>query len=601
MPLPRFMSRHLGDWVDELSPRVLRADLMAGLLGALLVLPQGIAFASLAGLPPQIGLTTAVLPAIVAALFGSSRHVATGPSNATSLALAAMLAPLAATGSASYIELAFAVTLLVGVLQTAVGALRLGGIANFISPAALLGFTTGAALLIALHALPDLLGVTVDAHGSAAFLAALAQHLDLAQPGTLLVGGVTLAAALVVRRLQPRWPAMLMALVAGTLIASALPAGGQWQVAQVGQVAPPLPTLHWPAVEASRWFELLGLALPLSLVALAQSISIAKVIAARSGQRIDANREFLGQGLANLVGGLTSSYVACGSMNRSLPNYEAGARTPLASVFAAVLLLAMAWASAPLLAMIPLAAIAALLLLVAFNLLELPQWRRLARLERSDLAIAAATALATVTLRIEIAILLGSVLSLGMHLLSTSKPAMRTMGFDSTRTDRPFVVVDGRGPEDGALPECPQLKLLRMEGAVYFGAVAHVSDQLAALRNAPNAPTHLLVMSKSMNFIDLAAAQMWEEELQRRRQMVGASGDGTHGDLHFHRPRPPVVDLWRRCGFLEALGPGHIHADKHSAIATIVPQLDDAICARCTARVFFECAQRPGGAATWTI
>ncbi|MGA0609400.1 SulP family inorganic anion transporter [Caldimonas sp. KR1-144] len=584
--MSRRAARLFGGWVGELSRETLRADLMAGLLGALLVLPQGIAFASLAGLPPQIGLTTAVLPAVIAALFGSSRHVATGPSNATSLALAAMLAPLAVAGSASYIELAFAVTLLVGVLQTAVGALRLGGIANFISPAALLGFTTGAALLIALHALPDLLGVTVDAHGSAAFLAALAQQLELAKPGPLLVGGVTLAAAVAVRRLQPRWPAMLIALAAGTLLASALPPGEAWRVAQVGQVPAPLPMLHWPAVDASRWFELMGLALPLALVALAQSISIAKVIGARSGQRIDANREFLGQGLANLVGGLTSSYIACGSMNRSLPNYEAGARTPLASVFAAVLLLALALASAPLLALIPLASIAALLLLVAFNLLELPQWRRLARLERSDLAIAAATALATITLRIEIAILLGSILSLGTYLLRTSKPAMRTMGFDSSDPNRPFVVVDGRSPADGALPECPQLKLLRMEGAVYFGAVAHVSDHLAALRAAPDAPKHLLVMSKSMNFIDLAAAQMWDEELQRRRAMGG--------DLHFHRPRPPVVDLWRRTGFLEALGPGHVHADKRSAIATIVPRLDAAICARCRVRVFFECADQPG-------
>lgn len=584
-------TRLFGDWVAEVSPVTLRADLLAALLGALLVLPQGIAFASLAGLPPQIGLVTAVLPAIIAALVGSSRHVVTGPSNATSLALAAMLAPLAATGSPTYIELAFAVTVLVGLLQTAVGALRLGGIANFISPAALLGFTTGAALLIGLHALPDLLGVTVDAHGSAAFLAALAERLTLAQPGTLLVGGVTLAAAIVVRKLQPRWPSMLIALCAGTLLASALPQGSGWQIAQVGSVQTPLPSLHWPAIEASRWLDLMSLALPLALVALAQSVSIAKVIASRSGQRIDTNREFLGQGLANLVGGLTSSYVACGSMNRSLPNYEAGARTPLASALAALLLLGLATASASLLARIPLAAIAALLVLVAFALLEVRQWRRLARLERSDLAIAAATALATVTLRIEIAILLGSILSLGSYLLRTSKPAMRTMGFDnSSDPARPFVVLDDRRPGDGALPECPQLKLLRMEGAVYFGAVPHVSDTLAALRAQPNAPKHLLVMSKSMNFIDPAAAQMWDEELRARREMGG--------DLHFHRPRPPVVEMWRRSGFLDALGPGHLHADKRSAIASIVPRLDDEVCARCTARVFFECAQRPGAEPT---
>jgi SulP family sulfate permease len=200
------------------------------------------------------------------------------------------------------------------------------------------------------------------------------------------------------------------------------------------------------------------------------------------------------------------------------------------------------------------------------------------RLDRTEFAIAAATAVATVALRLEVAILFGTLLSLTLHLYITSRPAMRSMGFDSRKPDRPFVIVDD--PRPGVLPECPQLKLLRMEGSVYFGAVAHVGDRLRAWREAPEPQRHLLVMSKSMNFIDLAAADLWRDELRARRAMGG--------DLYFHRPRPQVLEMWRRTGFIDELGADHIFADKRSALATIVPRLDPQVCARCTVKLFFE-------------
>src|SRR6478609_9202310 len=172
----RFSARLFGPWVRQVDRRTVRADLIAGILGALLVLPQGIAFATLAGLPPEYGLYTAVIPSVVAALFGSSWHVVSGPTNANSLALFALLAPLAAVGSPPYIQLALAVTVLVGVMQWLIGALRLGGLANFISPSALHGFTSGAAALIALHALTDLLGIPSGEHRIAALLQTLFAH-----------------------------------------------------------------------------------------------------------------------------------------------------------------------------------------------------------------------------------------------------------------------------------------------------------------------------------------------------------------------------------------------------------------------------------------
>ena len=587
--------RLFGPWVQRVDRHSLRADAVAGLLGALLVLPQGFAFATLAGLPPEYGLYTAIVPCAVAALFGASWHVVSGPTNANSLALLATLAPLAAVGSPAYIQLALAVTVLVGLMQWLIGALRLGALANFISPSALRGFTSGAAALIGLHSLTDLLGLAAPARpGTGALLAHLASHAAAVQPAALGVGACTLATLLVLRRWLPRSPFMLLALVAGTALAVLLNGrwlhGGSGAVAVVGPIPAIWPHFAWPAVDVRSLPDLLGIAFALTIVALGQAISISKAVAERSGQAIDANREFRGQGLSNIVGGFFSSYVSCGSLNRSLPNFEAGARTPLAAVFASVWLLLLIAFTSPVLALIPMPAIAALLLAVAWSLLDIPGWRRLWAHSRQDFVIAGVTALATVTIRLEMAILLGTILSLVTYLHRTSRPSMRVMGFDAppgcslgkAPFERPFVV---RADVPAPLPECPQLKMIRMEGEVYFGAVPHVADRLLEMRSSAAAPRHLLVMAKSMNFIDLPAAELWRAELVARRALGG--------DLYFHRPRPPVLDLWRHLGYVQALGPGHIFATKRQAIATIFDRLDRGVCARCTARVFEECQGLP--------
>ena len=580
--------RLFGHWVRQVSAATLRADATAGLLGAVLVLPQGIAFATLAGLPPEYGLFTAVVPCIIAALFGSSLHVMSGPTNANSLALFAMLSPLALAFSPAYIQLALAVTVMVGVMQWLIGTLRLGSLANFISPAALFGFTSGAALLIAVYALPDLLGLAPAAeHGAAAVLTHVLSQLGHAQPAALTVAAITVTVAFAVRRFRPNWPFMLIGLVASTALA------WLWMASQgrllpsaalrtVGYIATPWPRFELPHISWASVSELLGLAFALTIVALGQAISIAKAVAAKSGQRIDANREFRGQGLSNIVGGLFSCYVSCGSMNRSMPNLQAGARTPLAAVFSALLLLALVAVSAPLLAQIPMAALAALLMLVAVALLDMARWRHLFRLSRAEFGVALATLLATVTIRLEMAILLGTLLSLMSFLYRTSKPAMRTMGFDGWGPERQFVVI---ADDKNTLPECPQLKLLRMEGEVYFGATQHVADTLHHLRHMPQPQKHLLVMGKSMNFIDLAGAELWEAELNARRAMGG--------DLYFHRPRPEVIQMWQTTGFTRLLGPAHQFPDKRTAIAAIFQKLDPKICKACTARIFWECRTVP--------
>lgn len=554
-------ARLFGPWVHEIDAPTLRTDAMAGLLGAVLALPQALAFATLAGLPPAWGLYTAIVPCIVAAVAGSSRHVLSGPTNAVSLALAAMLAPLAAAGTPEYLRLALVVTLAVGLIQAGAALLRLGLLANFIAPSVMLGFTTGAAVLIAWHAGRDV----------------------LADRDAALVGLGTLALVAALRRWWPRGPGMLLALVVASVAAWALMRYAGRPLGFVGTLPQAWPAWQPPPVQWADVPRLAGIALALTIVSLGQSIAIAKTLAARSGQQLDVNRECLGQGLSNIAGAFFSCFAASGSLNRSLPNLEAGARTPMAGVFAGLIALALAVVAAPLIAWVPLAAVAGLLLWVAWSLVDVAQWKRVAALDRGEAAIAAATGLAMLVLPLEDAVLGGVGLSLVSYLYRTSRPALRTMGFapgSKGQPARPMVVMDGTGD-----PECPQLKLLRMEGAIFFGAVAHVSDHLHALRSTPAPPRHLLVMGKSMNFIDYAGAALWDEELLRRKAMGG--------DLYFHRPRPQVVETWRAHGFLDKLGPDHVFADKRSAIAAIVPRLDDAVCARCTARVFEECATRP--------
>ena len=555
------LARLLGTWVLEADRRSLRADASAGLLGAVLALPQAIAFATLAGLPPAWGLYTSIVPCIVAALAGSSRLVLSGPTNAVSLAMAAMLAPLAAAGSPEYLRLAVVATLIVGLIQTAVALLRLGTLANFISPSVLLGFTSGAAVLIGWHAATSVSG----------------------EPMAIALAIGTLAGAWALRRLWGRGPYLLIALAAATLAGWALMRWAGEPLDHVGSLPQAWPAWRPPPLQWSDVPRLTGIAVALTVVSLGQTIGIAKLLAARTRQPLDVNRECLGQGLSNLVGSFFSCFVSSGSLNRSQPNLASGARTPLAAVFAGVLVLLLALAAEPLIAWVPLAAIAGLLLWVAGSLIDRAQWLRLLRVDRGEAAIASATFVATLALPLQEAVIGGVGLSLVSYLVRTSRPALRTLGFDRVDRRRPTVVIDSN---PCALPECPQLKLLRMEGSVYFGAVAHVSERLQALRSEREPARHLLVMAKSMNFVDDAGATMWEEE-HLRRLAIG-------GDLYFHHPRPEVLRAWRQRGFLDRLGAKHVFDDKRSAIATIVPRLDGAICARCTVRVFEECVGQPG-------
>lgn len=569
-----------------MTPETLRADAMAGLLGAVLALPQGIAFATLAGLPPEYGIYTAIVPCAVAAVFGSSRHVVSGPTNANSLALFASLSPLAVAGSPEYIAFALAVTVLVGIIQFGIGALKFGWVTDFIAPAVLIGFMAGAAALIGFYALPDFFGLNLAArHGPLAVLLELFAAIRNVNASAAVVGLVTLVATLAAARISRKLPFMLIGLAFGFAASELLARYSSLApVARIGALPSVIPPFHVPVVPPEALPELLSIAGALSIVALGQSVSIAKALARRSGQHLDIDREIRGQGLSNIVGGFFSSYLSCGSLNRSSPNLAAGARTPMAAVLSAVFIIILASASRPLLESLPMPAIAALLLYVAFSLFDLRGFVRLARLSRPDFGVAIITFLGMFVLPFQHAIMLGSGLSLLLYLNRTAHPGIRTLFPDPSTPRRTLRPVDEF--EDPPV-ECPQLKLIRIEGSVYFGAAGYLPGQLHRLR--ASGQKHLLVMAEGMNFIDLSGAEVWDEELRARRAIGG--------DLYFHRPRTAVRQFWTRIGFDKRLGPGNIFTSKVEAIATIsTARLDRDICAACKLHVFGECTALHAGA-----
>jgi len=398
-------------WQDEWrQPGALRADVLAGLTGAVVVLPQGVAFATLAGMPPQYGLYAAMVPCIVAALFGSSRLMVTGPANAISLTTMALIAPLAAVGSARYVELVLTLTFLVGSMQLLLGLARAGALVDKVPHSVVVGFTAGAAVLIANSQLGPILGLALP-RGQPVVdnVAAALGSLTNAQPMALLAGVSTVVFAVLARPWNRIVPAMLVAVVGGTLVS--LGAALLWpqapRLTTVSALPGALPPLSWPDLSLDTVRALFGATLVMTLLALTEAAAIARSVARARGDTLDGNQEFIGQGLANLAGSFFSAYPASGSFNRSGVNVASGARSPLSAVAAALFLVLLLAFVGPLAQYLPLAVISGLLMVVAWGLIDRREiahlWHEGAR-ERVPLVV---TALATVTLSLEWAILLG--------------------------------------------------------------------------------------------------------------------------------------------------------------------------------------------------
>jgi SulP family sulfate permease len=568
-------------WWSSISRRTVRADLMAGLTGAIIVLPQGVAFAIIAGLPPEYGLYSAIVPSIIAALFGSSHHLISGPTTAISIVIFTTLSPLAAPSSAEYIQMALTLTFLAGLFQFGLGVARLGTLVNFVSHSVVVGFTAGASILIATSQLSNILGLSVPKqHSFIHVWADILSKLPETNMYVLGIGLATLAIATVFKILKPRWPGMLLAMILGSGI-SLLLQGGEHGVRLLGSLPAHLPPFSHPDITTASLRRLAPPALAVAMLGLAEAVSIARSVSTKSEQRIDSNQEFIGQGLSNIVGSFFSSYAASGSFTRTGVNYEAGARTPLAAVFAAATLTGILLLIAPLTAYLPIASMAGILLLVAYNLIDTHHITSIVRTSLPETGILVATFLATLFVELEFAIYVGVILSLLLYLNRTSHPHFVTLVPDPETRRRSFINIERKD-----LPECPQMKVIRIDGSIFFGAANHVAVGLDYIVKQNPEKAHILIVGSGINFIDVAGCQMLSQEAHRLR-MNGRQ-------LYVCSLKSEVLDVMNRGGCRKSIGEENIFQGKLDAIKKLVPRLDPERCRICKVRIFNECAQMPG-------
>ncbi|MCG6871899.1 MAG: SulP family inorganic anion transporter [Gammaproteobacteria bacterium] len=570
-------------WSSRVTKDTLGPDLLAALTGALVVLPQGVAFATIAGMPPEYGLYAGMVPAVVAALYGSSWHLVSGPTTAASVVMLSALSPLAAPGSAEYVALALTLTLMVGVIQLTMGVARLGTLVNFISHSVLVGFTAGAAILIAAKQANNFFGLDIggDLHVYE-IIVETTRHLLEAHPAVTFVALVTLLTGVIVKRLFKRFPSMLAAMIAGSLVGVALNAffGAETTgIQMVGALPAQAPPLSMPSFSLNVLRDLGSAALAMTLFALTEAVSIARSISIRSGQVIDGNQEFIGQGLSNIVGSFFSAYVATGSFNRSGLNYDAGAQTPLAAIFAAVFLLIIVLMVAPMTAYLPVAAMAGILFLVGWRLVDFVSIRTILRASKTESTIMVVTFLSTLFLDLESAIFIGVLFSLTLYLRTTSRPRVISRVPDPTDEKRKFAT-------STKLPDCPQLRMVRIDDSLYFGAVPHVREIFSRIRQHYPQQKFLLLLAQGINHVDVAGAEMLAEEAEARHKMGGA--------LYLYRLKD--TKILDRTGYMQHMGGTHSFDSKGAAIREILPNLDSEVCRTCESRIFLECRLMKGGA-----
>jgi SulP family sulfate permease len=394
-------------WLRRYKRRDLFGDLSAGLIVAIMLIPQGMAYALLAGLPPVTGLYASTVPLVVYALFGSSRQLAVGPVAIVSLLTFSGVSLIAHQGTAEYLAFAALLALMVGVIQTVLGLVQAGFVTNFLSHAVISGFTSAAALIIGLSQLKHLLGV--ELHSSHSVLVLLAEAVrrfaetDLA---TLAIGMGSVAFLLISKRLAPRFPAPLFVVGLGSSIVYLFRLD-QRGVSIVGEVPAGLPSVALPALNLDAVTALLPVALTIAFVSFMESIAVARSIAAKERDKVDANRELIGLGLANVVGSLFRAYPVTGGFSRSAVNYQAGARTPLASVITALLVVLTLLFFTPLFTYLPKAVLAAIVMVAVFGLIDLKEPRLLFRLKPVDGWTLIITFAATILIGIEQGILAG--------------------------------------------------------------------------------------------------------------------------------------------------------------------------------------------------
>ena len=541
-------------WLPHYHKRLLGADLLAGLIVTVMVIPQSLAYALLAGLPAVVGLYASILPQLLYTFLGTSRTLAVGPVAIIALMTGAALSSVAAPGTPEYLQAALVLSLLSGAILVTMGALKMGFFSNFLSHPVISGFLTASGILIAVSQLGSLLGVSSSGFTLVERLMTLLPNLPTFNPYTVAIGGGTLLFLVLMRRygkqslIKVGLPATLADLMAkaGPVFAVVVTtlAAWHWQlayehgVAVVGTIPSGLPALSFPWGDASLWRALLIPAMLISLVGFVESVSMGQMLAAKRRQRISPNQELIGLGAANLAAGFTSGMPVTGGLSRTVINYDAGAQTPAAGAFAALGIALVTMAFTGWLYYLPIATLAATITVSILTLVDIPMLRQTWRYSRSDFAAMAVTTLLTLVEGIEAGIIGGVTLSIALFLYRTSRPHSALVG-------RVPDTEHFRNVERHDVETVSNAALLRIDESLYFANARYLEDTVYNLVASRPELEHVVLICSAVNLIDASALESLDA--------INARLKDSDVKLHLSEVKGPVMDQLKKSDFLDAL------------------------------------------------
>lgn len=560
-------------WIGELKkPEVLKADLIAGITVALVLVPQSMAYAQLAGLPVYYGLYASFLPGIIAALFGSSRQLATGPVAVVSLITASALEPIAGASPDLYVAYAIMLAFMVGIFQMTLGLLHLGVLVNFLSHPVVIGFTNAAAIIIGTSQLGKLFGVSVEhsEHTYETVYNTVIEAFHSTHFETMLMAVLALGIMIGLKQYLPKIPNVLSAVAITTLFS--------WQIGfeemggkVVGSIPEGLPSLALPVFDFDTMVKLISVAVAISIIGFMEAISIAKAMAARTRQRLDANQELVGQGLGNILSSLSSGYAVSGSFSRSAVNINAGAITGFSAVVTGVVVGITLLFLTPLLYHLPQATLAAVIIMAVVNLVKIDPIRYAWRVQKHDGAVAVITFILTLLWapHLDKGIMVGVLLSLLLFLYRSMKPrvAVLSRAPDGTLRDA----------EIHKLETCRNIILIRFDGSLYFANTGYFEDKV--LERAALKPDlkYVIIDAEAINSIDATG----EEMLHNLAERLGETGV----ELLFARAKKQIWDVFRRTGLTKKLGEDHFFALRTHAFNYAWEKLGDNHAETCPLRL----------------
>ncbi len=562
-------------WLRRYDGTALRGDGLAAVIVTIMLIPQSLAYALLAGLPPQVGLYASMLPLIGYALFGSSNALAVGPVAVVSLMTAAAVGEIAASGTPEYLGAALALALLSGVFLIALGLLRLGFLASLLSHPVISGFITASGLLIAASQLKHILGIEAGGHTLLDLGRSLAGGIGETNLPTLAIGVAATVFLFWVRSrlkplarrlgLGPRLADFLakagpvVAVLATILLVDllALEAEG---VQVVGAIPQGLPPLALPPFDLELWWSLIPSAVLISVVGFVESVSVAQTLAAKRRERIQPDRELLGLGAANIAAAVGGGYPVTGGFARSVVNFDAGARTPLAGVLTAVGIGLTALLLTPLFHQLPKATLAATIVVAVLSLVDLGALKRTWIYSKADFAAMAATIATVLTAGIEAGILAGVGLSLVLFLARSARPHMAVVG--QVPGTHHF-----RNVKRHEVVTSPAVLSVRVDESLFFANARWLEDKLYDMAVAEPALRHVVLICSAVNEIDASALESLETLVER----LTAAGI----DFHLSEVKGPVMDRLKRTEFLEHLS-GRVFLSQHDALAALDPETTQA-------------------------